>query len=91
MIVDGTPQPLQAQIWDLYQDTFPANEGLGLAGFAAAFDTTAALIKSGLNIAPNSPTRFDVPGDSVCGDERRGWQDAGGSSCSASCPDRATT
>jgi hypothetical protein len=65
MIVDGTPQPLQAQIWDLYQDTFPANEGLGLAGLASAFDTTSALIKSGLNIAPTGPTRFDVPGDSV--------------------------
>ena len=46
-IVDGDPQPIQAQIWDLYQDTFPANEGLGLPGVASAFDTTSALIKSG--------------------------------------------
>jgi hypothetical protein len=64
-IIDGDPQPIQAQIWDLYQDTFPANEGLGLAGVASAFDTTAAWIKTGVNIAPTAPNRFDVPGDSV--------------------------
>ena len=66
-LVDGTPQPIQAQIWDLYQDTFPANEGFGLAGIASAFDTTSALIKSGVNVAPmmGTSSRFDVPGDSV--------------------------
>ena len=66
-IVDGAPAPISASIWDLYNDTFPANETAGLPGFLARFDTTAALIKSGLNVSQTTGNvqRWDVPGDSV--------------------------
>jgi hypothetical protein len=59
-------KPVSVLIWELWQDTFPANETAGLPGLAA-FDTTAALIKSGLNTAPltGDLTRYDVPGDSL--------------------------
>jgi hypothetical protein len=52
--------------WDLYQDTFPFNENASLPG-TVAFDTTAALIKSGVNTAQDSYNvpGFDVPGDSA--------------------------
>jgi hypothetical protein len=65
-ILDGTVQSLSVLIWELWQDTFPANETPGLPGLAA-FDTTAALIKSGLNTAPlaGNLTRYDVPGDTL--------------------------
>jgi hypothetical protein len=58
--------PISVLIWDLWQDTFPANETAGLPGLAA-FDTTAALIKTGLNIAPitSDLTRYDVPADTT--------------------------
>ena len=54
---------------DIYQwtnDTFPANEAAGLPG-TAAFDTTTALIKTGLNTAQATADelRFDIPGDST--------------------------
>jgi hypothetical protein len=67
MLVDAvTPAPIGVSIWDLYQDTFPQNETPGLPAFAAKFDTCAALVKSGLNIAPETgANRFDVPGDSA--------------------------
>jgi hypothetical protein len=66
-IVDGAPAPIAASIWDLYNDTFPANETAGLPAFAVKFDTTAALIKTGLNTAQvtGNLLRFNVPGDSV--------------------------
>ena len=65
-MLDGTVQSLSVLIWELWQDTFPANETPGLPGLAA-FDTTAALIKSGLNTSPltGDATRYDVPGDSL--------------------------
>jgi len=66
-IVDGAgAAPLSADIWQFYNDTFPSNDATGLAG-TAAFDTTAALTKSGLNIAPSTGTtnRFNVPGDTT--------------------------
>jgi transposase len=67
-IVDGEPgEPVSVDIWQWIHDTFPANDTPGLAGNAAAFDTTTALIKNGLNIAPASgnTSRFDVPGDTT--------------------------
>jgi hypothetical protein len=65
-MLDGAAQPMSVLIWELFNDTFPANETPGLPGLAA-FDTTAALIKSGLNTAPITLdlTRYDVPGDTL--------------------------
>jgi hypothetical protein len=65
-IVDGVPQLLGIDIWDLFNDAFPANENPGLPG-TAAFDTAAAHIKVGLNTAPttNNLLRYSIPGDSV--------------------------
>lgn len=67
VIIDGAPQAISVDIWQWFQDTFPANETAGLPG-TADFDTTAALIRTGLNITQTpgaSGLRFDVPGDSV--------------------------
>ena len=67
MMVDGLAAPLVAvDIWQLYQDTFPANEDSGLPGLAA-FDSCAALVKTGLNNAQTTGNlnRLDIPGDSV--------------------------
>jgi hypothetical protein len=52
-------------IWQFFNDTFPANETAGLPG-TASFDTTTALIRSGLNTAQSTGNalRFDIPGDS---------------------------
>ena len=66
-IVDGPDQlPLSVDIWHWTQDTFPANDA-ATPGMPAAFDTTTALIKTGLNIAPTTgnTNRFDVPGDTT--------------------------
>ncbi len=64
-IIDGEPAALGAQFWDLYADTFPANDDNALPG-TAGFDTTSAYIKSGLNISQQSGAlRIDVPGDSA--------------------------
>lgn len=71
-IVD-TPSPvtttpsLSVNIYDWFNDAFPANETAGLPG-TLAFDTTAALVKTGRNIAQGSADqllRFDIPGDSL--------------------------
>jgi hypothetical protein len=67
-IVDGAgADPVSVDIWQLYHDTFPANDTPGLAGIPAAFDTTTALMKNGLNNAPTTgnTSRFDVPGDTT--------------------------
>ncbi len=67
-IVDGAgADPVSVDIWQLYQDTFPSNTNDGIVGFTAAFDSTAGLMKSGINIAPvtGSTSRFDVPGDTT--------------------------
>lgn len=67
-IVDGEAgAPLSADIWQFYQDTFPANDNAGLVGTPTAFDTTTALVKSGINISPTTgnTNRFDVPGDTT--------------------------
>jgi hypothetical protein len=65
-IIDGATQPLTVYRWEFWNDTFPANETSGLPG-TAAFDTTSALIKTGLNTAPYTGdlTRYDVPGDTT--------------------------
>ena len=56
---------VSSDIWQFVNDTFPANETAGLPG-TAAFDTTTALIRTGLNNAQatNNALRFDIPGDS---------------------------
>ena len=66
VMIDSQAQPISVLQWELWNDTFPANETAGLPG-TAAFDTTAALIKSGLNTAPltGNFTRYDVPGDTL--------------------------
>lgn len=57
---------ISGDIWQFVNDTFPANETAGLPG-TAAFDTTGALIRTGLNNAQATGNllRFDIPGDST--------------------------
>ncbi len=67
-IVDGAAaDPAMVDIWHWYQDTFPFNSNDGLVGFTAAFDTTTALMKSGINISQTTgnTSRFTVPGDTT--------------------------
>jgi len=67
-IVDGAGgDPVSIDIWQLIHDTFPQSENNALAGNPFAFDTTTALVKTGINIAPTTANllRFDVPGDTV--------------------------
>jgi hypothetical protein len=56
---------VSADIWHFVNDTFTANEAAGLPG-TSAFDTTTALIRTGLNTAQatGNMSRFDIPGDS---------------------------
>ena len=56
---------ISSDIWQFVNDTFPANETAGLPG-TAAFDTTGALIRTGINNAQATANqlRFDIPGDS---------------------------
>ena len=64
LINGGAAAPISVDIWQLYNDTFPANESSTLPG-TAAFDTCAALLKSGLNIAQGTGicvTRYDDSG-----------------------------
>jgi hypothetical protein len=65
-IIDASTPPLTVLRWEFWNDTFPANETEGLPG-TAAFDTTTALIKTGLNQAPLTLdlSRYDVPGDTT--------------------------
>ncbi|HTO89896.1 MAG TPA: hypothetical protein VMJ70_02085, partial [Candidatus Sulfotelmatobacter sp.] len=67
--VDGLAPPMTIDIWQLINDTFTVN-GLnrnGVAPGTANFDTTAALVKTGLNIAQTTgnTSRYDVPGDTT--------------------------
>jgi hypothetical protein len=65
VLVDGSPLPLSAEIWNWWQTAFPWNETVTPA-FAASFDTAAILVKSGLDIGPaDGLNSFDVPGDSI--------------------------
>ena len=56
---------ISSDIWQFVNDTFPANETAGMPG-TAGFDTTSALIRTGLNNAQatGNALRFDIPGDS---------------------------
>jgi hypothetical protein len=56
---------VSSDIWQWVNDTFPANESTDLPG-TSAFDTTTALVRTGLNIAQatGNALRFDIPGDS---------------------------
>ena len=56
---------VSSDIWHLVNDAFPANETAGLPG-TSAFDTTTALIRTGINNAQATGNllRFDIPGDS---------------------------
>src|SRR5262249_44428430 len=53
-------------IWQFINDTFPTNATTGLPG-TTAFDTCAAMVKTGLSIAPaTGANRPVIPGDSTC-------------------------
>src|SRR5262245_16374715 len=61
---------VSSDIWQLMNDTFPANETAGLpdnSQIDASFDTTSALIRTGLNTAQATGNllRFAIPGDST--------------------------
>jgi len=67
--IDGEVPPVTIDIWQFINDTFTVN-GLNRnvsAVNTAAFDTTAALVKTGLNIsqAPGTLLRYDIPGDTT--------------------------
>ena len=65
VIVDGTPLPISAEIWNFYQSAFPWNEDV-TPSWTAAFDTAGIQVRSGLDIGPNDGLdSFDVPGDSI--------------------------
>ena len=57
---------ISADLSQWINDTFPFSNDLSLPG-TFAFDTCAALLKTGVNIAPTTGTtlRFDVPGDTA--------------------------
>ena len=62
----GALDTMSVDIGQWYNDCFPANENPTLPG-TAAFDTCAAYLQTGINLAPTTGTtaRFDVPGDTV--------------------------
>lgn len=64
-LVRGGAAPSLAQpIWDKYQDQFPFNENVA-PGDNAAFDTTTALMTTGLNILSPPTAPGVVAGDSI--------------------------
>jgi len=65
MLIDGTPQQLSIDIWDLFNDTFPSNETVAFD--KASFDTAAAVVKIGRAIGGDFVTgqRYATPGDSI--------------------------
>jgi len=64
LIKGGELPPLSQEIWNKYQDQFPWNEGV-TAGDNASFDTTAALMRSGLNTVAPATDPGVVAGDSI--------------------------
>lgn len=58
------PLGMSLSISSLFNDAFPANS---VAPIDAAFDTTTATVKTGLNTAPRTRTlqRHDIPGDTT--------------------------
>jgi hypothetical protein len=67
VIIDGVAAQLATDIWQWVNDAFPANETAGYPGVPALFDTTAAILRTGLNNAPatNTKQRYDIPGDTT--------------------------
>lgn len=64
-LVRGGEEPaLDADLWDVYQDQFPWNEAVA-PGDNAGFDTTAALIRTGLNNVAPATDPGVVAGDSI--------------------------
>jgi hypothetical protein len=63
----GAADKVNVDIWDWYNDAFPANETAGLPGSGVPFDTCGAHIMTARNMAANTGNtlRFDVPGDSI--------------------------
>ncbi len=64
LIRGGEAPNLSGSIWHQFQDQFPWNEGVA-PGDNAAFDTTAALMNSGLNIVSPPSDPGVVAGDSI--------------------------
>jgi len=64
--IAGAVDKIAVDIWQWINDAFPANETAGLPG-TAAFDTCAAHLMTGINIAQTvgSTLRFNIPGDSI--------------------------
>jgi len=67
--IDGAAPPMSVDIWQWINDTFTVN-GLnrnGVAPGSSNFDTTTALVKSGINQAQTSGNtlRYSVPGDTT--------------------------
>jgi len=63
--VRGAAAPsISQEIWNKYQDQFPFNEGVA-PGDNAAFDTTTALVRTGLNIVAPANAPGVVAGDSI--------------------------
>src|SRR5439155_3995773 len=69
MIVNRAPNPLSydGANWGTQQDAFPTNTTIAPGINSVAFDTTAAILKTGLNVAPSTGdfNRFDMPGDTT--------------------------
>lgn len=67
-MIDGAgTAPISVEIWNWINDTFPANENPAIVGNPAAFDTAAAHIKSGFNVAQTTgnASRYNIPGDTT--------------------------
>jgi len=58
------PAAITWDMWQRFQDQFPFNETV-VPGDNAAFDTTTALMTTGLNIVAPAEAPGDVPGDSI--------------------------
>ena len=64
--IAGAADKISIDVWDWYNDAFPANETLGLPG-TPAFDTCGAFIQIARNTSANTGDllRFNIPGDSI--------------------------
>ena len=64
MVRGGDAPAISQEIWNKYQDQFPFNEGV-TPGDNANFDTTTALVHTGLNIVAPAQAVGVVAGDSI--------------------------
>jgi len=64
MVRGGDAPAISQEIWNKYQDQFPFNEGV-TPGDNALFDTTTALMHTGLNIVAPANAAGVVAGDSI--------------------------